>query len=358
MTADPVIAGPTTPEPKHARIKDEVQPFIFDEATSSLKVLDQRLLPALVHYDTLTDTDGVAEAIVSMKVRGAPAIGLVAAYGLAILAAREASGRQVFAGVIGIAAKALIATRPTAVNLSRSVMHMVQEAMSVADLEPSARAAHLLAAAKQLHADDLAANRRLGEFGAGFLPGSRRLLTHCHTGALACGGWGTAIGILRTLGTEGRLAHVYANETRPYLQGARLTAWELQTLGLPVTLLTDAMSPALMAAGDIDGVVVGADRISPRGDVANKIGTYALAIAARYHDLPFIVAASTATIDRAWSPETRIEIEERSSDEAALIRGHRLAPEGVAYRHPAFDITPASLVTAIVTENGVWHPNA
>jgi methylthioribose-1-phosphate isomerase len=278
----------------------------------------------------------VARAIKDMIVRGAPAIGCAAAYGVALGAARGEPLDRVIAD--------LAATRPTAVNLFWALERMKRA--------PRER---LLDEAFAIHAEDIAACRAIGENGAPLLPDGT-ILTHCNAGALATGGWGTALGVLRAAHLAGRPIRVYADETRPFLQGARLTAWELARSGLDVTVLTDGMAAALMARGEIQAVVVGADRIARNGDTANKIGTYGVALAARHHGLPFFVAAPRSTLDLATPTGAEIPIEERDPREVTHVGDRALVPPGVSVRNPAFDVTPAELVTAIVTEAGVLRP--
>ncbi len=299
-------------------------------------LLDQRRLPGEEAYVVARTASDVAQAIRDMVVRGAPAIGVAAAYGVAL--ARRA-------GELDAALDELASARPTAVNLRWAVERIgaVARAGSVEDTCHAARA---------LHRDDVAACRAIGAIGADLLPARTTVLTHCNAGALATGGFGTALGVVRAAWASGKLSLVLADETRPYLQGARLTAWELREDGVPVELLTDGMAGHFFARGEIGAVVVGADRIAANGDVANKIGTYGLAVLARAHDVPFYVAAPWSTVDLATPSGREIVIEERASDEVTTIAGVRVAPQGVSARHPGFDVTPARLVTAIITERG------
>jgi methylthioribose-1-phosphate isomerase len=273
-------------------------------------------------------------------VRGAPAIGVAAAYGLAVAARRGAGPAE-----LRRAADRLARARPTAVNLAWAVRRMSARIDAGADA--------LLAEAHAIRDEDEASCRRIGALGAPLLPPRACVLTHCNAGALATAGYGTALGIVRAAVESGNALSVYADETRPFLQGARLTAWELQRDGIPVTLLTDGMAGWLMSRGEIACVVVGADRIAANGDVANKIGTYALAVLAAHHHLPFYVAAPWSTVDLDTTTGADIPIEERVGDEVLLLAGQRIAPAGVPARYPAFDVTPEALVTAIVTERGV-----
>ncbi|WP_438027919.1 S-methyl-5-thioribose-1-phosphate isomerase [Sorangium sp. So ce233] len=316
-------------------------------------LLEQRELPERERYVTVTDVAGVAEAIRSMVVRGAPAIGIAAAYGMA-LAARAARG-EVASGYVAAmraAGEHLSAARPTAVNLGWAVRRAIAAALEHAGRRGEERARELAALAREIHREDVAACHQMSRAGAARLPESGTVLTHCNAGALATGGYGTALGVIRAAIAEGKTIRVLACETRPYLQGARLTAWELQRDGIPVEVISDSMAAWFMQKGEIGAVVVGADRIARNGDVANKIGTYGLACLARHHGVPFYVAAPWSTIDLATESGASIPIEERSRDEVAVVGGRRVIPPGVPVRHPAFDVTPAELVTAIFTERG------
>ncbi|MCB1049155.1 MAG: S-methyl-5-thioribose-1-phosphate isomerase [Acidobacteria bacterium] len=314
-----------------------------------LDLLDQRQLPFSTTYLTCTTADSVAQAIRDMVVRGAPAIGVSAMYGL-VLAIQNDPSRSSFER----ACQVLAAARPTAVNLFDAIQHMTS-ALQDWDWSqnPSERAE---AIARAYHQDDLHKNYALAKWGAGFLPGIRRVLTHCNTGSLATSGFGTALGIVRQLHREKRLDQVFADETRPYLQGARLTQWECQQEKIPCTLVTDGMGGYLMSEGMVDCVIVGADRIAANGDTANKVGTFMLAMAANYHGIPFIVAAPSTTLDRATPSGAGIPIEQRPSSEITSVFGHPIVPADSAVFNPAFDITPGELVTAIVTEDGVFQP--
>ncbi len=320
--------------------REPLRPVLYDEPGDAVRLLDQRLLPDEEVWLALHGAAAVAEAIRDLAVRGAPAIGVAAAYALACEARRGASPAALQA-----AAERLVAARPTAVNLAWAARRMAERFAE----GPAA----LLREAHAIRDEDEAACRRIGELGAALIPEKARILTHCNAGALATAGYGTALGVVRAAFEAGKGVSVYADETRPFLQGARLTAWELQRDGIPVTLLTDGMAGWLMHRGEIACVVVGADRIAANGDVANKIGTYSLAVLARHHGLPFYVAAPWSTVDLATPSGAAIPIEERESDEVLTLAGRRIAPEGVRARYPAFDVTPAPLVTAIVTERGV-----
>ncbi len=334
-----------------------IEPVRF--AGDSLELLDQRLLPAEERWITCSDAASVVEAIKTMVVRGAPAIGVAAGAGVA-LAARAGSGGgpDGLRAAVAEGVEALVAARPTAVNLAwaaRRVAAAVDTALENGAL-PGDAAAAAWAAARAIRDADLAANKDIGRHGSMLVPDGARVLTHCNAGALATAGYGTALGVIRGAVEDGKKVTVIADETRPFLQGARLTAWELQQDGIPVVLITDNMAGALMAQGEIDLVVVGADRIAANGDVANKIGTYSVAVLARRHGIPFYVAAPTSTLDRDTPDGSAIPIEERDASEVTTIGGVRIAPEGITVRNPAFDVTPAELVTAFVTEKGIHRP--
>jgi methylthioribose-1-phosphate isomerase len=301
-------------------------------ADGRVVMIDQRRLPGeLVLLDAPT-VDGLCAAIATLAIRGAPALGVAGAMGIALAAQ---TGEP-----LADAARRLVATRPTAVNLAWGV------ARALAADDP-------LVEALRLASEDLDRNRRIGFHGAALLPDDARVLTHCNAGALACVGYGTALGVIRAAHEQGRRPTVWVDETRPVLQGARLTAWELDRLGIPATLVADVMAASLMSSGLVDCVVVGADRIAVNGDVANKVGTYGLAVLARHHDIPFYVAAPTSTIDPACPTGDRIPIEHRPDDEVTRIGATRIAPAGMAVENRAFDVTPSALVTALITEDGV-----
>jgi methylthioribose-1-phosphate isomerase len=303
-----------------------------------LDLLDQRLLPERIEYLACHSAAEVAQAIRDMVVRGAPAIGCAAAFGIALEAARGGSLEE--------AIQVLAQSRPTAVNLFWALerMRAVLKSQGAEALE---------AAALAIHREDLAVNRAIGEHGAALIKDGARIMTHCNAGALATGGHGTALGVIRSARDQGKRVSVIANETRPYLQGARLTAWEMVQENIPITLVTDNMAGHLMSRGEVDLLIVGADRIAANGDVANKIGTYTLAVLARRHNLPFYVAAPLSTFDPSIADGSAIPIEERGADEVTGYRGARWAPQGVQVRNPAFDVTPAELVSALVCEHGV-----
>jgi methylthioribose-1-phosphate isomerase len=306
----------------------------------SLQLLDQRLLPAEEKWIDCRDAAFVAKAIRDMVVRGAPAIGVTAAFGIALAAKRGENIKE--------AAEALRATRPTAVNLAWAIDRM---------LGAEKRGADLVAEAQRILDEDVEANKRIGRYGSELLGLRATVLTHCNAGALATGGYGTALGVIRAAVEAGKSIDVFADETRPYLQGARLTAWELQKEGIDVTLITDNMSGHFFQQEQFDAVVVGADRIAANGDTANKIGTYTLAVLAQAHGVPFYIAAPVSTIDINCPSGQAIPIEERSAAEVTGGFAKQIAPEGITVRHPAFDVTPARLITAIITDRGVlWPP--
>ena len=309
-----------------------------------VRLIDQRALPGDLRFVECASVDELGDAVRSLVVRGAPALGAAGAFGVALAAGTIADESGVRA-----AARHLAAARPTAVNLAWGV----ERALGAWEQGGAAAA---LAEAERIAADDVAANRALGGFGADLVPDDARVLTHCNAGSLATVGYGTALGVVRAAHDAGKRPRVWAGETRPVLQGARLTAWELDRLGIPVTVIADAMAGSLMSTGDVDVVMVGADRITANGDVANKIGTYPLAVLAREHHVPFVVAAPTSTIDLTTPTGAAVTVEERPEDEVVRIGAERIAPHGVGAVNRAFDVTPARLVTAIVTERGVLRP--
>ncbi len=322
-----------------------------------IAMLDQRRLPEEETYLTLTTAEEVAAAIRDMAIRGAPAIGVAAAMGIAIAFARAGEipdGERT--DRFERAARLLAATRPTAVNLFWAIDRM-RRCFQGHRHDPAARLADALKQeAIAIRREDIEANQAMGRHGSALLPESCRVLTHCNAGALATSGYGTALGVVRAAIEAGKKVAVYADETRPFLQGARLTAWELHKDGIPVTVLTDGMAGHLFQKKAIDLCLVGADRIARNGDTANKIGTYQVAVLARAHDVPFYVAAPTSTIDLEAAGGAEIPIEERGPSEVVCIAGRRVVPEGVPVIHPAFDVTPHHLIAAIITERGVARP--
>ena len=320
----------------------------------TLLLLNQRVLPLRESVTRITDFSGVAHAIKTMVVRGAPAIGVAAAFGL-VLAVQNANRRRLpWREEFRKAAEELGSTRPTAVNLFWAIERMRKAAMRLPD-EPEGAAYHLEKEAMAIRDEDVAANRRMGAHGAKLLK-SGSVITHCNAGALATAGYGTALGVIRAAVAAGKKLHVFVGETRPFLQGARLTAWELVQDGIPCTLITDSMAAVIFQAGKVQAAIVGADRIAANGDVANKIGTYGLSVLCRVHRVPFYVAAPVCTIDPALRTGKAIPIEERDGREVTHFLGTRIAPDGIPAYNPAFDVTPANYVTAIVTEKGVLRP--
>jgi methylthioribose-1-phosphate isomerase len=319
-------------------------------------MIDQRRLPGEQVFLRCRQPGEVADAIRSMAIRGAPAIGVAAALGLALAARGSQAEGAALAAEFERTCAELAGTRPTAVNLFWAIDRMRRRFQVSAGMDAKALRQALLEEALAIQAEDLAACRRMGDLGAALLPQEARILTHCNAGALATAGYGTALGVVRSAARLGKVKNVFADETRPYLQGARLTAWELMQDGIPTTLIADSMAGHMMARGEVNAVVVGADRIAGNGDVANKIGTYSVAILAKEHGIPFYVAAPVSTFDLATPDGSRIPIEERSPDEVTHHGGRRLAPEGVAVRNPGFDVTPHRYVTAIVCERGVARP--
>ncbi len=311
-------------------------------------LIDQRFLPFKTEYFPCRSVDDTVYAIREMVVRGAPAIGVTAAYGM-VVALQNNPSPEAFAKDC----ETLAAARPTAINLLDAIRYMKAGLGDFSEADEPAKKAEKLAIA--YHQDDLQKNDAIGKHGAGILPGRRQILTHCNTGSLATSGWGTALGIIRQLHREDRLEMTYADETRPFLQGARLTVWECQQDGIPVKLVTDGMGGYLMTHKMVDAVIVGSDRIVANGDVANKIGTCMLAMAAKFHGIPFIVAAPTTTIDRDTPTGAEIPIEQRPETEIKQVRGQFITAEDTAVFNPAFDVTPAELVSAIVTEEGVFR---
>ncbi len=334
-----------------------VRPFVLDDAAGVLRVLDQRKLPQAEVWTEPGDVEAVAFAIEDLVVRGAPAIACVAALGLAVCARDFDDDPTRFRAAVEQACERLAHTRPTAVNLFVALRE-IREAMAAAP--PDADAATLrsvvMRTAKAHAEGDLASCLAMAGHGAPLLPDDGAVLTHCNAGALATAGYGTALGVIRRGRELGKRYTVLADETRPVLQGARLTAWELQHDGIPVEVIADNMAGALMASGAITAAVVGADRIARNGDVANKIGTYTVAVLCKHHGIPFYVAAPWTTIDRSLPSGADIPIEERTPGEVMRHGGVQLTPAGVGVRNPAFDVTPAALVTKIITETGCFDP--
>ncbi len=322
------------------------EPLRFEDGT--LWVLDQTALPWREETLALHSAAEVAAAIVRLSVRGAPLIGVAAAYGLALELARVPGP-----DTLDRAAELLRSARPTAVNLTYAVDRVRDAALAV---RPDNRCAAALATARAIHEEEAAASDAMAAHGADFLAGAKRVMTHCNTGALAAPGRGTALAVIAELWQRGELEGVIANESRPLLQGARLTVWELRKLGIPHQLGVDAAATGLIAGGEVDAVIVGCDRVAANGDVANKVGTYGLSLAARAAGIPFVVAGPTTTIDPACPEGASIAIEERGADEVRHAGGAELTLPDVPCRNPAFDVTPAPLVSALVTERGVASP--
>jgi len=319
-----------------------------------LELLDQRALPSRVAYLPYDSARAVAEGIRDMVVRGAPAIGCAAAYGIALEAQRlQQAAAGEFAAGLARAHETLAASRPTAVNLFWALARMRRKQETLAGAAAPAAAAALLEEAHAIRDEDVRLNRAMGEHGAALLADGARVLTHCNAGALATAGHGTALGVIRSAIAAGKTISVFADETRPFLQGARLTAWELAQDGIPATLIADNAAGYLMSRNEIDAVIVGADRVAANGDVANKIGTYGVAVLAQRHGTPFYVACPLSTIDLAVASGADIPIEERDAREVTGYGEVRWAPPGIAARNPVFDVTPAALVTALITEKGV-----
>lgn len=326
----------------------------------SLRVLDQRVLPHRESWVCCRDATDVAEMIREMAVRGAPAIGIAAAYGY-LLAARqraEAGGTVTVQQLEG-AYEELAAARPTAVNLIWALNRMVRCLESLSAQAPAAQRVGLLEAeAESIYQEDLVANLAMSQVGASLIAPGNWVLTHCNTGALATGGQGTALGVVRDAWEAGRIEGAFVDETRPWLQGARLTAWELQQESIPYHLICDSAAASVLASGKVGWVIVGADRVAANGDVANKIGTYSLAVLARHHGVKFMVVAPLATLDRDCRDGSQIEIEQRPAEEVRSLAGQPVAPTGAPVHNPSFDVTPAGLVDALVTEAGVVrHPD-
>lgn len=322
-----------------------------------VRFLDQTKLPTEETYVTCKTHEQVADVIRNMVVRGAPAIGVAAAMGIALgvnNSKAESPGdlKREFDQICDIIGK----TRPTAVNLFWAIRRM-QEKFERVRVRPIPHIKQaLIEEAQRMHAEDIAANQAMGRHGATLMPASGGVLTHCNAGALATAGYGTALGVIRAAVEQGKKIHVYADETRPFLQGSRLTAWELMKDGIPTTVISDNMAGAMMRQGKVKAIVVGADRIAANGDVANKIGTYTVAILAKEHGIPFYVAAPISTVDLACPDGSQIPIEQRDAKEVTHIAGKQMVPEGVSIENPAFDVTPAQYVAAIITEKGIAQP--
>jgi methylthioribose-1-phosphate isomerase len=320
----------------------------------TIRLIDQTRLPLEETYRTCETVDAVAEAIRTLQVRGAPAIGIAAAMGLALGAqAIPATSFAEFSRALERVSETLRRTRPTAVNLAWALRRLLGLAAKCHDLPLAEIKARLVAESEAMRLEDIRINRAMGQHGQTLVPDAARILTHCNAGGLATAGYGTAVGVIRAAAEAGKRVQVWVDETRPLLQGARLTAWELTQAGIPATLITDNMAAHFMARGEVDLVVVGADRIARNGDTANKIGTYGVALLAHAHGIPFYVAAPVSTLDLSLPDGSQIPIEERAPAEVTELAGRRIAPLGIRVANPAFDVTPARYVNAIVTEHGI-----
>jgi methylthioribose-1-phosphate isomerase len=355
---EPVAAGERS-GPGGSRLRVRTVDILPGEVV----LIDQLALPQAERYVTCHSWCEVAERISDMTVRGAPAIGVTAAGGIALAAAEAAAASPddpaAFRAALEQAASGLLATRPTAVNLRWALdeMRRAWEAgLAAGDAAPASVSAMLLKKAQAIHDDDIDRCLRIGEHGGALFKAGDRILTHCNAGALATAGYGTALGVIRAAAARYPDISVWVDETRPWLQGARLTAWELEVEGIPYRLIADNMAGHFMRRGEIDGVVVGADRIAADGDTANKIGTYSVSVLAKEHGVPFYVAAPLSTVDLTVASGDGIPIEERDHAEVTCFRGQQVAPEGAKARHPAFDVTPAANIAAIITEAGVLRP--
>jgi methylthioribose-1-phosphate isomerase len=326
-------------------------------SAGTVRLIDQRKLPIEEVYVECRDLADVAHAIRTMQIRGAPAIGVAGAMGLALGAKTiRTDGFAAFFEELSRKGEELLRTRPTAVNLAWGIERMKRCAEKNRDLPVPAIVQALIQEAQAIREEDIRGNRQMGEYGKEFIPDGAAVLTHCNAGALATAGYGTALGVIRAAHAAGKRVSVWVDETRPFLQGARLTTWELHKDGIPVTLITDNMPGHLMQRGRIDLVIVGADRIARNGDVANKIGTYTLAVLAKEHGIPFCVAAPISTLDLSLKAGDEIPIEERSPEEVTTWAGIRTAPVGISVVNPVFDVTPARYITAIITDRGVARP--
>ena len=326
--------------------------FTVEYANSKLMLLDQTALPAVERYIECENWQRVAKAISDLEVRGAPAIGVTAAFGLvlAVKASSATTHKEILNELEGVA-ESLIATRPTAVNLAWAVQEVMEVARSSQTVEEMQQSVE--STAQQLHAEDLAICKAIGDAGAELLAGAKNVITHCNAGGLATVGYGTALGVIRSAHRENPDLHVWVDETRPVLQGARLTSYELHRDGIDCTVIVDGAAASVLGEGEVGAAVVGADRVAANGDAANKIGTYGLAVLARHHGVPFYVAAPLSTVDQATPNGASIEIEQRPSLEISEYRGEAITPDGVAVHNPAFDVTPAELIDGIITEIGV-----
>ncbi len=317
-----------------------------------VRILDQTRLPQEEVYLELNTYQDIASAIVELKIRGAPAIGVAGGYGVALGALEiKAKSRDEFLGRLRAVSQTLATTRPTAKNLFRAIDRMEQVARVSEDIEQTKKA--LIDEAVKIHSEEVEATKKLSQLGAELIQDGFTILTHCNAGPLATTGYGTALGVIKWAKEQGKNIKVFATETRPLLQGARITTWELKKAGIPVTLITDSMAGYFMSRGEVSRVIVGADRIASNGDTANKIGTYSLAVLAKENGIPFYVAAPTTTIDLSLASGEEIPIEQRNPEEVTHIQGVSIAPEGINVANPAFDVTPHNYITAIITEKGI-----
>jgi len=317
-----------------------------------VRILDQTKLPQEEVYLQLSNYQDIASAIVELKIRGAPVIGVAGGYGVALGALEiETKSRDEFLGKLRAVSQTLAATRPTAKNLFRAIDRMEQVVTVGKDIEQLKRA--LIDEAVKIHSEEVEATRKLSQLGAGLVQDGFSILTHCNAGPLATTGYGTALGVIKWAREQGKKIKVFATETRPLLQGARITTWELKKAGIPVTLITDSMAGYFISRGEISCVIVGADRIASNGDTANKIGTFSVAVLAKENGIPFYVAAPTTTIDLSLASGDEIPIEQRSPSEVTHLQGVSIAPEGINVANPAFDVTPHKYITAIITERGI-----
>ena len=324
---------------------------------NGVRFIDQTKLPVEEVYVTATTHDEVADVIRNMVVRGAPAIGVAAAMGIALgVKNSNPASLDDLSKDFDQICETIRQTRPTAVNLFWAIRRMQQKFASLRTCPIPQIKQAMIEEAQRMHAEDIAANQAMGRHGATLMPSSGGVLTHCNAGALATAGYGTALGVIRAAVEQGKKIHVYADETRPFLQGSRLTAWELMKDGIPTTVISDNMAGAMMKQGKIGAIVVGADRIAANGDVANKIGTYTVAVLAREHGIPFYVAAPISTVDLDTPDGSKIPIEQRNAKEVTHIAGRQMVPAGVSVENPAFDVTPAKYIAAIITERGVARP--
>lgn len=335
-------------------ITEKIMIETLEWTEQGVRFIDQTKLPTEEVYVTCTTHQQVADVIRNMVVRGAPAIGVAAAMGIALgVQNSKAQSANDLKSELDQVCETIRKTRPTAVNLFWAIRRMQEKFEALRNKPVAEVKRQIVEEAKRMHAEDVAANQAMGRHGATLMPSSGGVLTHCNAGALATAGYGTALGVIRAAVEQGKKIHVYADETRPFLQGSRLTAWELMKDGIPTTVISDNMAGAMMKQGKIGAIVVGADRIAANGDVANKIGTYTVAVLAKEHAIPFYVAAPISTVDLDTPDGSKIPIEQRAAKEVSHIAGKQMVPEGVEIENPAFDVTPSKYVAAIITERGI-----